>query len=809
MQTFLTSGRLHECCPQISGCRKNLIPGIKRLSTLLLFTLLFISVKTFGQAANIDQIRNGVLGVYSPTPLADWVNGNAGPSNAHFAEGYSIPYRMSISALTGTSSTVHHLIIEWDTKDQNGHAIDYITHYQNLNNPTGSHLVTFGHGAEVVDPTLGTSFSGAPNLFQIPAPSSTGSEVTGQPGLSFAALPTVGYTNNPNITKMAIWGGTITALNYVYQNAQDATTASTKTRLDISFTSANASTALIAWAGHIAAEYDWGAGRGATGVSGSPYHTRLISIDGGGGNQDRSLKATAVIIPPPVCGISPAQLACPETATLTFSATGASTGLNVSYVWTLTNGSTSAGARIRTSGTGNTGYSIIVEPIGAAFIAGGTFNLSLTVNKTGAQSTTCTKVPAGTIQKVIATASANPTLIDITSAAHNTTLTGDIGATSTDPNNANYTYQWVIVTPVTAGVLTNATSRIATYTAGVLDAGSTIQFRVTATQASAPNCANSALVSVNVNTAGLCAVSPQSPVCQGATPTHNGSPNPKPSTATYTWSLEALGGGGTTTSTMDLVATPNGGVSMKVNANQSYRIVLSETYGNTALNTACSQNVIVVPTPSVNTQYNPPSCSEKTFTVDVTNPVNGYSYSIDQPGNNLVFAPIIPSAGSPLVHFTGLTNGDGFTVTVTTNVAGCTATSSCATNPAPVSTLTPVSKVQEPAGNLKVSAAATVVNKNPETYRIALESLTKVNATPNPFTDRIRFNLVSSVSGIGTLELFNVLGQKVATVFEGSFLAGREIYKEYNVGSGMSRTLIYVFKVGGQSVTGKLINMKQ
>ena len=244
-------------------------------------------------------------------------------------------------------------------------------------------------------------------------------------------------------------------------------------------------------------------------------------------------------------------------------------------------------------------------------------------------------------------------------------------------------------------------------------------------------------------------------------------------------------------------------------------IVVTPTFTNGGVSCAGPTKTFTITvdaTPTVSVVYNAPSCSEKTFTVDVTNPVNGYSYSIDQPGNTLVFAPIVPSAGSPLVHFTGLTNGDGYIVTVTTNVAGCTATSSCATNPAPVSTLAPVSKVQEPAGNLTDSAAASnasIVKQSPESYRIALESLTKVNATPNPFTDRIRFNLVSSVSGIGSLELFNVMGQKVATVFEGSLLAGREIYKEYNVGSGMSRTLIYVFKVGGQSVTGKLISMKQ
>jgi hypothetical protein len=786
-----------------SGCdhsfirkRWNSIAAIPVYQQVFFLTFMFFSVNAFGQAANLDQIRNGSLGVYPVTPTADWVNGNAGPSNAHFAEGYSIPYRTKVDGLVGTPATVHHLIIEWDTKHGNGHALDYITHYQNLNNPVGSHAATFGHGPEVVDPTLGTAFAGAPTLFTIPAPSSAGSEVAGQPTTSYNNLPTAAYTNNANINKMAVWGGTIISLTYVFQDAPDGTTGQTETRLDIAFTSANGSTALFAWGGHIAAEYDWGVGRGATGVSGSPYHTRIIEIDGKPGNQDRSLKATAVIIPPPLCGISAAQLACPETASLTFTAQGSSTGSNVSYSWTLTNGSTSAGAKIDGS---STGFSISVVPIGADFIAGGTFNLSLTVSKTGAQSTTCTRVPAGTIQKVIVNASASPTLIDIRTAAHSTTLTATIDATSTDPNNANYTYAWSIVTAGTTGTLTNATSRIATYTAGLGDAGSTIQFKVIATQTAAPNCSDDALVSVSVNTGPICDVSPQAAVCQGTITTHNGSPSAIFTGATYTWSLEANGGGGSTTSTF---ASANGGASIQVNANQSYRIVLSQVYPNTALNTSCFEDVTVVPTPTVNTRYNAPSCSEKTFTVDVLNPVGGVVYSIDQPGNNLVF-PTQTSTGGSAVQFTGLVNGDGYSVTVTTNVAGCTATDNCATNPSPRPALnTTKTTTTTPAVVTKT------VSKIPELYKIALGSPTKVAALPNPFTDKIRFNLVSAVSGYGSLELYNMLGQKVGTVFQGHVQAGMQLNKEYNIPADQRNTLIYVFKVGDQRVTGKLIGLK-
>src|SRR5687768_7611444 len=126
--------------------------GLKFLS---LFSIVFISIinfssKAFGQAADLDQGENG--SATSPKTIF-WQNGNLGPSGAHFAEGYSIPYRMRISSLKGNATDIHTLIIEWDTKDQNGHALDYITHYYNLDNPVGSHQANFSHAPEDIDPT--------------------------------------------------------------------------------------------------------------------------------------------------------------------------------------------------------------------------------------------------------------------------------------------------------------------------------------------------------------------------------------------------------------------------------------------------------------------------------------------------------------------------------------------------------------------------------------------------------------------------------------------------------------------------------
>src|SRR5262249_32951330 len=71
------------------------------------------------------------------------------------------------------------------------------------------------------------------------------------------------------------------------------------TRITITFTAATANP-VLAWGGHIATELDWGSGNSAVDVNGSPYHTRLITLDGSGGNQDRSLSAAAVAGPPTI-----------------------------------------------------------------------------------------------------------------------------------------------------------------------------------------------------------------------------------------------------------------------------------------------------------------------------------------------------------------------------------------------------------------------------------------------------------------------------------------------------------------------------
>ena len=242
----------------------------KLLDLLVIFMMIFaspISVLAANPSANIDQCANG----QTPSPSnngcngtagTDWVNGNVNEAKAVYFEGDTVPYRLRFDNLSLTSHTV---TIEWDTTKSGKHALDYIT--------------TFNQSVLDANPCLGVSGCGAPTTFPIPAdPQVTGAGVT------------------PIAGNFTMYGGTITAVS-VYSYPTGTGFAGDKSaQLTITFT-ASVANPVLAWGGHIATRTDWGPGNSAVSISGSPYHTRLIALDGSGGNQDRSLSAAAVIFP--------------------------------------------------------------------------------------------------------------------------------------------------------------------------------------------------------------------------------------------------------------------------------------------------------------------------------------------------------------------------------------------------------------------------------------------------------------------------------------------------------------------------------
>jgi hypothetical protein len=183
-----------------------------------------------------------------------------------------------------------------------------------------------------------------------------------------------------------------------------------------------------------------------------------------------------------------------------------------------------------------------------------------------------------------------------------------------------------------------------------------------------------------------------------------------------------------------------------------------------------------------------PTCTDKTFSVQVNSPVSGTTYTLTQPGNSNA-AQTINYTGTGNVIFTGLTFGDGFSVTGTNNLSGCVSSANT-------------------CGSTTSARKMSTTSTLPVQSITIEEPLTKVIAAPNPFGDMIKFSLQSAVSGEGTLELYNILGQKVKTVFQGYVQKGQIKTIDYSVPGGQHANLIYLFKVGNERKSGILIGVK-
>lgn len=444
------------------------------------------------------------------TPLTpvDWINGNLNMNQAHFLEGYSVPYRAILTDLViGNTYT---LVIGFDIRDGNKHALDYITHFQRLE-PHGP----FSHGAETVDPLLNItgfppSYFTTTDVEPIPAPSSAGSPVAGQPTTSFNALPA---------GERVMTGYNANLLSVTYASQGVLTDAHAETIVNITFTALK-ETAVLAWGGHIASELDWGDGNSASEIEGSPYHMRLknwiingevVSI----GNQDRSLKTDAVFIPP-TCDVTGPHNGCVESSSLAYTSTvDDATGLT--YLWSII-GANTAGAKI----VDNILANITVVPIGSAFLPG-SFNLQLVVTRDGLKDTCYLDSHTSPGVNVVITdvnvnAGADQEITHLDVANLNAVASG-----GTEP----YGYAW---SPVTGLSDPNIANPVFTPPAtGVFE------FIVTATDANGCVGKDTVVITVKEHPKPPCGINGPDPVCPGSTNTYKGPPPAE--VGSYLWSV--------------------------------------------------------------------------------------------------------------------------------------------------------------------------------------------------------------------------------------------------------------------------------
>jgi hypothetical protein len=224
---------------------------------------------------SLDQCANGAVGGV-PVQCAGvgWQNGNLNHNQAHYNEGESIPYRIVFSGMVVSSTNT--VTIEWDTTENSGgnHAIDYLT--------------TFNRTETTADPCSGVPGCNllVNNTFAIPLDPRVAAGRDGIPGNSDDVVQEPGVFTFYDAQILSLSNYTLTG---------DFETGS-QTSITITFRALSA-TPVLAWSGHISTRLNWGTSHSAIAIPGSPYHMRILDINGSGGNQDRSLSASAVIFP--------------------------------------------------------------------------------------------------------------------------------------------------------------------------------------------------------------------------------------------------------------------------------------------------------------------------------------------------------------------------------------------------------------------------------------------------------------------------------------------------------------------------------
>src|SRR5688572_731704 len=295
--------------------------SLNRNAVFRIMLLLFLLPATsLAQQIKFEQGQNGGVGRPAISPI-NWETGNSHDGNSHYTEGQSVPYRVSISNL---APGPHTLIIEWDYRKDGKTAIDYATDYQLI--------------AETVNPLRGLPGNyGQPAFGPIPAPQQN-VMVAGYAGTQ--SQPLYSFNQLPELKRrMTFYNATPGSISYAAEGSTTALSSSTKLKIEFTVTGTTAKNVVLAWGGHISNRLDWGAPNAASDISGSPYHTRIISLDGKAGNQDRSLK-TAAISFVPTCEVLGNKTFCSD---ITYQYTAKTNAPAPHFQWSVTGGNIVSG----------------------------------------------------------------------------------------------------------------------------------------------------------------------------------------------------------------------------------------------------------------------------------------------------------------------------------------------------------------------------------------------------------------------------------------------------------------------------------
>jgi hypothetical protein len=290
-------------------------------------------------------------------------------------------------------------------------------------------------------------------------------------------------------------------------------------------------------------------------------------------------------------------------------------------------------------------------------------------------------------------------------------------------------------------------------------------FYIKATTNTTPACSDTKAVVITVNTTPSV---PSATVIQPTCETATGSITVNSPDATVTYTL-------TDPSPATTTHSNNSGV---------FSGLAPGTYGLTASKNGCTSG-------SVSKTLNPVP-SNPSFTVCLVQPTlcaNSGSVTVNATGGSGFTYKLNNGAPQGSNVFSNLASGSVTSITVT-NSDGCSATVSC---------LSLVESCVERPTGARISTPQQIESS---------ASTTTVKAYPNPFSDRVKFMVTSTVAGNGNLEVYNMMGQKVKTVYQGYIAKGTQTFElslpKQNVGN-----LVYVLRIGDKKMTGKILQLNQ
>jgi hypothetical protein len=230
-----------------------------------------------------------------------------------------------------------------------------------------------------------------------------------------------------------------------------------------------------------------------------------------------------------------------------------------------------------------------------------------------------------------------------------------------------------------------------------------------------------------------------------------------------------------------------------------YQAVFTSAGCPAATSTAATLTVHAAPV-NPDVTYIAPLCDETTFSLkigSVANPILlGAKYTVlDKNGDPIPgISPASPYTATAQdvtaneIIFSDIPAGSGYSVSIESS-NGCV----------PSGAALPCGEADEEEEETR---------KAPSTLSQNVETQTTVKAYPNPFSDRIKFVVNSSVGGNGVLDVYNMTGQKVKTVHQGYIAAGTQTF-ELSLPTQQVANLVYVLRIGDKKMTGKLLQINK